>query len=199
MGLDTLGRSSTISAKEDNFCNFLFPLLHTKPLTKMGLLRKNLLPLECERPTFRLKKFKGTGYTCSSFISTKGDNFCDFLFPLLQIKPLLKNALLGKNLLPLVLSFIYSFLFDTSNCSNPVSFVCLSSSLSKFFSYFIPSNSSLFGRLGLYCAVSCCSFTWRYRQRNLQKNNTNIITSDTRIYQENIFLISPQKHLVGTH
>ena len=43
--IDTLGRFVTVSAKGDNFCDFLFALLHTKPLLKrVCSVRKNLLP-----------------------------------------------------------------------------------------------------------------------------------------------------------
>ena len=36
--MDTLGRFSVISAKGDNFCDFLFAFLNTEFLLKMGLL-----------------------------------------------------------------------------------------------------------------------------------------------------------------
>ena len=39
-GLDTLERFSIIFHKGDNFCNFLFTFLHTRPLLKRGLLLK---------------------------------------------------------------------------------------------------------------------------------------------------------------
>ena len=38
--LDTLGRFFAISDKGDNFCDFLFALLHANPLLKRGLVFK---------------------------------------------------------------------------------------------------------------------------------------------------------------
>ena len=46
-GKDQLGRFTAILYKEDNFCDFLFAFLSTKPLLKKGstLNGKNLLPV----------------------------------------------------------------------------------------------------------------------------------------------------------
>ena len=48
-GPDTNGRFSTISAKEDNFCDLLFAFLHTKPPSESKFFPLRVNPFSVER------------------------------------------------------------------------------------------------------------------------------------------------------
>ena len=69
--LYTLGRFSDIFYKQDKFCDFLFAFLHTRPLLKRGLLKKERICFQGEQNAFLFKwtPFQKESNTIVIFIS----------------------------------------------------------------------------------------------------------------------------------